>query len=54
VTFAEPRPGETELTLVHERLDELAEARPDVAGQVQRGWDITLDRLDSVLAGATS
>jgi uncharacterized protein YndB with AHSA1/START domain len=45
VTFAEPRPGETELTVVHERLDELAAAMPQVAGHVQQGWATTLDRL---------
>ena len=50
VTFAEPRPGETELTVVHEQLDELAEAMPQVAGHVQQGWAATLDRLVPVLS----
>lgn len=50
VTFAEPRPGETELTVVHEQLDELAEAMPQVAGHVQQGWADTLDRLSPVLS----
>jgi uncharacterized protein YndB with AHSA1/START domain len=45
VTFTEPQPGETELTVVHEELDELAEAMPEVAGHVQQGWTDTLDRL---------
>jgi uncharacterized protein YndB with AHSA1/START domain len=49
ITLSEPRPGETELTLVHERLDALAEAMPDVAGQVENGWRGTLDRLDDAL-----
>ena len=49
VTFAEPRPGETELTVVHEHLDELAAAMPDVAGEVENGWNNTLDRLAPVL-----
>jgi uncharacterized protein YndB with AHSA1/START domain len=50
VTFVEPRPGETELTVVHEQLDELAEAMPQVAGHVQQGWAATLDRLVPVLS----
>ena len=50
VTFAEPRPGETELTVVHEQLDELAAVMPRVAGHVQRGWADTLDRLSPVLS----
>jgi uncharacterized protein YndB with AHSA1/START domain len=50
VTFTEPRPGETELTVVHEHLDELAEAMPQVAGHVQQGWADTLDRLSPVLS----
>ncbi len=49
VTFAEPRPGETELTVVHERLDELAAAMPRVAGHIETGWNDTLDRLAPVL-----
>ncbi|MEP6649704.1 MAG: SRPBCC domain-containing protein [Lapillicoccus sp.] len=50
VTFAEPRPGETELTVVHEQLDELAAAMPVVAGDVEAGWNDTLDRLTPVLS----
>ena len=49
VTFSEPQPGETELTVVHEQLDELAAAMPDVAGHVEMGWNTTLDRLTPVL-----
>jgi uncharacterized protein YndB with AHSA1/START domain len=45
VTFAEPRPGETELTVVHEQLDDLAQAMPLVAGHVEQGWTDTLARL---------
>ena len=52
VTFAEPRPGETELTVVHEHLDELAEAMPQVAGHVQQGWSDTLDRLPQAVETA--
>ncbi len=50
VTFSEPRPGETELTVVHEQLDELFAARPEVAGHVEAGWNTTLDRLTPVLS----
>lgn len=50
VTFVEPRPGETELTVVHEQLEELAAAMPDVADHVKHGWNTTLDRLPPVLS----
>ncbi len=39
----------TELTLVHERLDDLAAARPDIAEQVDAGWRIVLDQLAVIL-----
>jgi uncharacterized protein YndB with AHSA1/START domain len=45
VTFAEAPDGGTELTLVHERLDELREALPEVADAVSRGWTSALDKL---------
>lgn len=48
-TFSEPRPGETQLTVVHEQLEELAAAMPEVAGEVQRGWEATIDRLAPAL-----
>lgn len=35
----------TELTLVHERLEELAAAMPEVAGGVRRGWESALAKL---------
>jgi|SRR4051812_9030817 uncharacterized protein YndB with AHSA1/START domain len=50
VTFTELRPGETELTVLHEQLDELAAAMPTVAGHVEAGWTTTLDRLAPVLS----
>jgi uncharacterized protein YndB with AHSA1/START domain len=44
-------PGDaTLLTLVHERLDELAAALPEVAAQVEAGWGLALDNLTD-LAG---
>ena len=35
----------TTLTLVHERLDGLAAALPDVAKNVEVGWNLALDKL---------
>ncbi len=35
----------TELTLIHERLDELAAAMSEVAGGVRRGWEAALAKL---------
>ena len=37
--------GGTVLTLVHERLDALAAAMPQVAANVGRGWDSALGKL---------
>ncbi len=51
VIMQEPAPGTTELTLVHERLDALAAAHPEIAGQVENGWTGTLDRLLRDLSG---
>jgi hypothetical protein len=39
-----------ELTLVHERLDDLREAPPDIAAGVGLGWEMALDTL-AALAG---
>jgi uncharacterized protein YndB with AHSA1/START domain len=50
VTLAEAVGGKTVLTLVHERLDDLANALPDVAGNVGPGWDLVLDKLSSLLS----
>jgi uncharacterized protein YndB with AHSA1/START domain len=40
----------TEMTLVHERLESLRAAIPDVAEQVDIGWGQALDKLPSALA----
>lgn len=40
--------GSTELTLVHERLGKLRAAMPDVAAQVELGWEMVLDKLSVV------
>jgi uncharacterized protein YndB with AHSA1/START domain len=45
VTLAEAPNGATELTLVHERLEELREAMPDIAEDVGPGWEMALDKL---------
>jgi uncharacterized protein YndB with AHSA1/START domain len=50
VTFREAPGGETVLTLVHERLDDLAAARPDVAANVETGWEDVVGKLAGVLA----
>lgn len=41
--------GATQLTLVHERLGDLAAALPDVAANVGPGWDDALGKLAGVL-----
>jgi uncharacterized pyridoxamine 5'-phosphate oxidase family protein len=51
VTFREAPDGATVLTLVHERLDDLAAARPDIAASVGRGWEDVVGKLAGVLAG---
>jgi uncharacterized protein YndB with AHSA1/START domain len=48
ITLREAPDGATELTLVHERLDELAAALPDVADNVGRGWELVLDKLEQL------
>jgi uncharacterized protein YndB with AHSA1/START domain len=45
VTLREAPDGATELTLVHERLDDLREALPDIAEGVGPGWQMALDKL---------
>lgn len=39
----------TILTLVHERLDDLERAMPDVARNVGVGWELVLDKLAKLL-----
>jgi uncharacterized protein YndB with AHSA1/START domain len=45
VTLRGAPAGGTALTFVHERLDELAAAMPNVAGKVAAGWDNVLAKL---------
>ena len=47
----EKAPGEaTFLTLLHERLDDLAAAMPEGAANVERGWSMVLDKLAHILS----
>ncbi|HKE80045.1 MAG TPA: SRPBCC domain-containing protein [Solirubrobacteraceae bacterium] len=45
VTLRQAAGGGTELTLVHERLEALRAAMPDVADSVGYGWASALDKL---------
>ncbi len=49
VTFSGSSDDGTTLTLVHEELDALWEAMPDVAGNVGLGWDLVIDKLGAVV-----
>jgi hypothetical protein len=52
VTLRDAPGGGTVLTLVHERLDGLAAALPQVADKVGSGWDGVLAKLAAILASA--
>lgn len=45
ITLREAPGGATALTLVHERLEALAAAMPDVAESVGPGWELVLEKL---------
>ena len=49
VALREAPGGATQLTLVHERLSDLAAALPDVAANVGPGWDDALGKLAGLL-----
>jgi uncharacterized protein YndB with AHSA1/START domain len=49
VTLREAPGGTTELTLIHERLDALRDALPEVADKVGVGWELALDKLAEAL-----
>ncbi len=49
IALREMPEGKTALTLVHERLDELAAAMPDVADNVENGWELVLEQLAYLL-----
>jgi uncharacterized protein YndB with AHSA1/START domain len=50
VTFAAAPEGGTELTLVHERLEELTRDRPEIGRNVEAGWSSALERLANAAA----
>jgi uncharacterized protein YndB with AHSA1/START domain len=49
ITLKEGSTGDTLLVLVHERLDDLFQAMPDVAKNVEFGWNLVLEKLDNLL-----
>jgi uncharacterized protein YndB with AHSA1/START domain len=49
ITLADALDGATFLTLVHEHLDALHDAMPQVFEQVEAGWKMVLDKLTAVL-----
>jgi uncharacterized protein YndB with AHSA1/START domain len=48
ITF-QPLPSGTRLLLVHEELDDLAAALPDIAEQVETGWELVLEKLAGLI-----
>lgn len=50
ITLHELGDGSTKLSLVHEQLDELAAAMPQIADSVEVGWHGVLAKLASALA----
>ncbi len=50
ITLDDAPGGATDLTLVHERLEDLYEAMPEVAEKFRPGWDVVLDKLAATLA----
>jgi uncharacterized protein YndB with AHSA1/START domain len=51
ITLRDAPRGGTVLTLVHERLDALAKAMPDVADKVEPGWEMVLTQLATAIEG---
>jgi uncharacterized protein YndB with AHSA1/START domain len=49
ITLREAPGGGTVLTLVHERLDELAAGMPEVAENVGPGWELALKKLSETI-----
>lgn len=49
ITLCEALGGVTALTLVHERLEELAAAMPSVAENVGPGWELVLEKLTATI-----
>lgn len=53
VTLQATTGNATLLTLLHERLDDLARAMPQAADKVEVGWAIVLEKLAAALGDAT-
>jgi uncharacterized protein YndB with AHSA1/START domain len=49
ITLRAAKGNATTLTLLHERLDELAAAMPHVADKVEVGWTLVLEKLEQTL-----
>ncbi len=54
ITLREAPGGATLLTLVHERLEELAAAMPHVADSVEVGWELVLEKLTVTIGARVS
>jgi uncharacterized protein YndB with AHSA1/START domain len=54
VTLRDAPGAGTEVTLVHEHLDALRDAMPDVADSVEWGWAAVLDKLAESVGQAAS
>jgi uncharacterized protein YndB with AHSA1/START domain len=52
ITLREAPGGGTALTLVHERLEALAAAMPQVAENVGPGWELVLEKLSATIGAA--
>ncbi|MEV0200963.1 SRPBCC domain-containing protein [Nonomuraea sp. NPDC050691] len=52
VTLSETPDGGTHMVVLHEHLDALAAAMPEVACRISGGWDKCLDRLPAAVAAA--
>ena len=53
ITLQGAKGNATILTLVHERLDDLAIAMPNVAQSVEVGWELVLEKLVLVLSAGS-
>jgi uncharacterized protein YndB with AHSA1/START domain len=54
ITLHDAPEGRTALTLVHERLEDLAAAMPQVAENVEPGWTSALDKLTKLISEVTA
>ena len=54
IFFRAAREGETQVTVVHERLEELRRGAPHVIHRLVPGWENCLDKLERVARGVPS